>query len=246
MINISERDDVFIIRKLRIMKMLRTFIVACMAVMSVTTSFAETDSPMIEVNGSATLSIVPDRITVEVGIEEYFAPAAAGDSAKVSIRSIEKQIRDALANAGVADSMITVSDVGNYADRRSSMKFLMAKRLSAVLTDMAQLDEIMASLPDMGVTSFVIAGLDNSDMARYNSEGLKAAVDAAKKKANAIAQDVGLSNLLVWRVVETSPGYDSMPAFSNASYMRGDGMAGMGRIQRKYSVKVSFLGHYGK
>lgn len=201
---------------------------------------------MIEVSGSATLSIVPDRITVEVGIEEYFAPAASYDSAKVSIRSIEEQIRDVLADAGVADSMITVSDVGNYADRRSSMKFLMAKRLSAVLTDMAQLDAIAASIPELGVTSFVITGLDNSDMARYNSEGLKAAVDAAKKKANALAKDVGLSNLLVWRVVETSPGYDAMPAFSNASYMRGDGMSGMGRIQRKYSVKVSFLGYYSK
>ena len=64
---------------------------------------AQQTSPMIEVNGSSTISIVPDRITIEIGMEEYFKTSKS-DSVKVNIREIENQVRTILNKAGVADS----------------------------------------------------------------------------------------------------------------------------------------------
>lgn len=201
---------------------------------------AQQASPIIEVSGTSTISIVPDRITVEIGIEEYFKPASA-DSVKVSLREIESHVRETLAKAGVADSQITVADVGNYIDRHSSDRFMMGKRLSAVLTNFAQLDEIADNLPELGVTSFSISKLDNSEMAQYNRKGLKSALDAARDKAEFIAANENLPDLTVWKVEETSPSYSAGNAFSNVAYAEGTGMDNMRRIERRYSVRVTYL-----
>ena len=203
-------------------------------------SHAQQTLPTIEVSGTASISVVPDRITVEIGLEEYFK-ALAADSSKVSLRSIEADVRKALGTAGVGDSQITVTDVGNYSNRAISAKFLMAKRLSAVLTDYSQLDFVSENLPELGITSFSITKLDNSDMTRYNKEGLKAALDAARAKAEFIAANEGLTDLKVWNVEETSPGYNAPQAFSNVGYEGGFGMNNMRRIERKYSVRVTFV-----
>ncbi|MDE6290326.1 MAG: SIMPL domain-containing protein, partial [Muribaculaceae bacterium] len=83
----------------------------------------------IEVTGSATINIVPDRITVEIGMEEYFRQKTFGDSTLVKLSEIEKKVRKALAEAGVPESQITVTDMGNYRNPYKSINFLMAKRI---------------------------------------------------------------------------------------------------------------------
>ena len=212
-------------------------------VLGVVAASAQTAAhPVIEVSGTSSLSIVPDRITVEIGLEEYFVPSGDADSVKVGIRTIENDVRRALNDVGVADSQINVADIGNYSDRGASARFLMAKRLSAVLADFSQLDEVAGNLPEFGVTSFNIAKLDNSDMARYNDMGLKSALDAARAKAEFIAGNEKLSGLTVWKVEETTPPYTSSPqAFSNVAYAAGSGMAGMRSIERIYSVRVTYV-----
>lgn len=136
--------------------------------------------------------------------------------------------------------MITVADLGNYRDRSSTDSFLMAKRLSVVVTDFDRLDRIARNIGDRGITSFQITRLDNSDMARYNREGLKAALDAARHKAEFIAADEGMTNLMAVEIVENGPNYYETPSFSNVAYDSGAGMEGMRRIVRRYSVKVTY------
>lgn len=223
------------------MKSLKLSTLSAAIVIGSFTSFAQNTSPMIEVSGTSSMSIVPDRITVEIGIEEYFRRSAADDSVKVDLRSIESDVRGVLAGAGVSDSLITVTDIGNYSNSSLSSKFLMAKRLSAVLVNFSQLDMIAENLPDIGIRSFGISKLDNSDMARYNREGLKAALDAARSKAEFIAENERMGALVVWKVEETSPGYTIPQAFSNVAYAGGTGMDNMRRIERQYSVKVTYL-----
>ena len=197
-------------------------------------------SAKIEVTGSATINIIPDRITVEIGIEEYYSHKSGGDSVKVKLDNIEKNVRRTLRESGVADSMITVADLGNYRDRSASDSFLMAKRLSVVVTDFDRLDRIARNIGDRGITSFRITRLDNSDMARYNREGLKAALDAARSKAEFIAADEGMSGLAAREIVETGAGNYGTPAFSNVAYDGGSGMESLRRIVRHYSVKVTY------
>lgn len=220
---------------------MRTLLFAVVALFTAFGAVAQSETtPFIEVTGSATVNIVPDRITVEIGMEEYFEHKPNSDSTLVRLSAIEKDVRKVLRSAGVSDSMIVVSDLGNYRNRDVSATFLMAKRLKATLTDFGQMEKIAERLDRKGIVSFTMAAIDNSDMADYNRRGLKAALDAARDKADFIAQNAGLKIAMPCEIVENGPNYYEAPSFSNVSLQNGAGMENMRRIVRRYSVKVRY------
>ncbi len=213
-----------------------------MLLLSVIAGHAEgADTPVIEVTGSATMNIIPDRITIEIGMEEYYKHKASGDSTIVKLYDIEKDVRKTLREAGVPDSMIVVSELGNYRNRDMSSTFLMAKRLSATVSDFDHIERISDRLDRKGIVCFNITKIDNSDMGQYNRQGLKAALDAARQKAEFIAENEGLKLLMPYEIVETTNEPSMYSAFSNVAYDGGSGMENMRRIARLYSVKVCYL-----
>lgn len=222
--------------------MKKRFILLAMLLLSVIAGHAEgADTPMIEVTGSATMNIIPDRITIEIGMEEYYKHKASGDSTIVKLYDIEKDVRKTLREAGVPDSMIVVSELGNYRNRDMSSTFLMAKRLSATVSDFDHIERISDRLDRKGIVCFNITKIDNSDMGQYNRQGLKAALDAARQKAEFIAENEGLKLLMPYEIVETTNEPSMYSAFSNVAYDGGSGMENMRRIVRRYSVKVRYL-----
>lgn len=222
--------------------MKKRFILLAMLLLSVIAGHAEgADTPVIEVTGSATMNIIPDRITIEIGMEEYYRHKASGDSTLVRLSDIEKDIRKTLVEAGVPDSLIVVSDLGNYRNRDMSSTFLMAKRLSATVYDFNQIERISDRLDRKGIVCFNITKIDNSDMGQYNRQGLKAALDAARQKAEFIAENEGLKLLMPYEIVETTNEPSVYSAYSNVAYDNGSGMENMRRIVRRYSVKVRYL-----
>lgn len=222
--------------------MKKRFILMAMLLLSVIAGHAEgADTPVIEVTGSATMNIIPDRITIEIGMEEYYKHKASGDSTIVKLYDIEKDVRKTLREAGVPDSMIVVSELGNYRNRDMSSTFLMAKRLSATVSDFNQIERISDRLDRKGIVCFNITKIDNSDMEQYNRQGLKAALDAARQKAEFIAENEGLKLLMPYEIVETTNEPSVYSAFSNVAYDGGSGMENMRRIARLYSVKVCYL-----
>ncbi|HBI58397.1 MAG: SIMPL domain-containing protein [Duncaniella sp.] len=196
----------------------------------------------IEVTGSATVNIVPDRITVEVGMEEYYETGRNGDSLLVKLHQIEKDVRHVFGTAGVEDSRIVVADMGNYRNREVSSDFLMAKTLSANVSDWSQIELIAEKLSRKGITRFNIAKIDNPEIEKYNRQGLKAALDAAREKAVFIAANEGLTIEMPCEIVENGPNYYDTPSYSNVAFDGGAGMENMRRIVRRYSVKVRY--HY--
>lgn len=222
--------------------MKKRFILLAMLLLSVIAGHAEgADTPVIEVTGSATMNIIPDRITIEIGMEEYYKHKASGDSTIVKLSDIEKDVRKTLREAGVPDSMIVVSELGNYRNRDMSSTFLMAKRLSATVSDFDQIERISDRLDRKGIVCFNITKIDNSDMGQYNRQGLKAALVAARQKAEFIAENEGLKLLMPYEIVETTNEPSMYSAFSNVAYDGGSGMENMRRIVRRYSVKVRYL-----
>lgn len=218
------------------------FISLTALLMSVIATDAQNNTPnMIEVTGSATLNIIPDRISIEIGMEEYFKQKTFGDSTIVKLADIEKRIRKTLRDAGVPDSLIIVSDLGNYRDRDVSATFLMAKRLSATVSDFSQIEYISDRLDRNGITAFNITKTDCSDMAHYNREGLKSALDAARQKAEFIAENEGLQIIAPYEIIETTGDPSGYSTFSNVAYSGGSGMENLRRIVRRYSVKVRFI-----
>lgn len=212
-----------------------------MIIMTVLPCAAQTaQSPTIEVTGSATINIVPDRITIEIGMEEYYDPVSGGDSVIVKLADIEKKVRASLHGAGIADKDIVMTDMGNYRDREMKNSFLMAKKLSATVDDFSKIDRIADTMGRKGISSFNITRIDNTEMERYNRQGLKAALDAARDKAQFIAETEGVKLSFPLEIVENGPNYYDTPTFSNVAFDSGAGMENMRRIVRRYSVKVRY------
>lgn len=212
-----------------------------MIIMTVLPCAAQTaQSPTIEVTGSATVNIVPDRITIEIGMEEYYDPVSGGDSVIVKLADIEKKVRAALHGAGIADKDIVITDMGNYRDREMKNSFLMAKKLSATVDDFSKIDRIADTMGRKGISSFNITRIDNTEKERYNRQGLKAALDAARDKAQFIAETEGVKLSFPLEIVENGPNYYDTPTFSNVAFDSGAGMENMRRIVRRYSVKVRY------
>ncbi len=212
-----------------------------MIVLTVLPCAAQTaQSPTIEVTGSATVNIVPDRITIEIGMEEHYDPVSGGDSVIVKLADIEKKVRAALHGAGIADKDIVMTDMGNYRDREMKNGFLMAKKLSATVDDFSKIDRIADTMGRKGISSFNITRIDNTEMERYNRQGLKAALDAARDKAQFIAETEGVKLSFPLEIVENGPNYYDTPTFSNVAFDSGAGMENMRRIVRRYSVKVRY------
>ena len=203
-------------------------------------AIAQLNASTIEVTGSATINIVPDRITIEIGIEEYYKKRPSGDSTIVKLTEIEKMVRATLASANVPDSLIAVTDIGNFRHNMSD-DFKMAKRISATVTDFKQIEIISDKLERRGVTSFNILKIDNSKIEHYNRQGLKAAMDAAREKASFLAKLSGGKISIPYEIVENGPNYYETPTFSNISFDSGSGMENMRRIVRRYSVKIRYF-----
>ena len=189
-------------------------------------------SPVIEVTGSATMNIIPNRITIEIGMEEYYTHKASGDSTLVRLSDIEND---------VLLSHIVVSDLGNYRNRDMSSTFLMAKRLSATVDDFNRIERISDLLDRKGIVCFNITKIDNSNMEQYNCQGLRAALDAARQKAEFIAENEGVKLLMPYEIVETTNEPSMYSTFGNVAYDTGSGIESIRRIVRRYSVKVRYL-----
>lgn len=217
------------------------FLLAMFCGVTVVCHAEESSVPTIEVIGSATINIVPDRITIEIGMEEYYKEKLFGDSTIVKLSEIENNVRNALNKAGVPDSLIVVSDMGNYRNRSVSPNFLMAKRLSAIVSDFNQIEKISDKLDRKGVSSFNIIKIDNTKIESYNHQGLKAALDAAREKAEFIAENEGMVITMPYEIIENGPNYYETPTFSNVSFDSGSGMDNIRRIVRRYSVKVRYF-----
>lgn len=224
------------------MAMKKIMFFVCTLVLMIPSVVSAADNvPFIEVTGSATVNIVPDRITVEIGMEEYYKQKVFGDSTIVRLADIEKNLRSTLRQACVPDSEIIISDMGNYRDRYVSDKILMAKRLSVTLSDFGTVETIADRIDRKGITSFNITKIDNTEIERYNRQGLKAALKAAREKADFIAENSGVVITMPYEIIETGPNYYETPSFSNVAFDSGSGMENMRRIVRRYSVKVRYL-----
>lgn len=225
------------------MKKIKLFLGAILLAFSAQMAPSQTQisTPYIEVTGTATMNIMPNEITVEIGIEEYYKSKLIGsDSTIVKLADIEKKVRKVLVQAGVPESQILVSEMGNYRHRELAPELLMAMRLSAVVTDFNQIDKIAEKLDRKGITSFNVVKVDNSDIDQYNQKGLNAALDAAREKAKGIAANENLTLLQPIEIVETGSNHFDTPAYSNVAFDAGSGVNSFRSIIRKYVVKVKY------
>lgn len=215
---------------------------------------AQVEAPYIDVTGVADVEVAPDEIHYVIEIKEYYEEEFDGKSkpeeykTKVPIATIETNLRQALDKAGVDDDCVRVQQVGDYW-RYRGQDFLVSKRYDITLKDFAKIDKIISNLDTRGVNMMYIGEMKNKDLPALVDKGKAEALKDARRKAEYMAEALGVKLGRVLRVVEPSynPGYARTVINAEAKMMSmavSDAAGGsydeVKNIKQTYTMQVRF------
>lgn len=204
----------------------------------------------IEVTGSAETSVEPDEIRFQIGIQEYWKEEYERGKkykdyiTKIPLIEIEKNLMRSLVSVGIAKDQIVIKEIGQNWNR-SGKDFKKSKTFELVLTDLKEVNDILAKVQIKGINSMRIAALKNKDIVKYREQVKIEAMKAAKKKAGYLLESVNEelgSVISVIELDENIPIWRPENILSNSIISSNDSdiNQSMRKIKLKYEIKVRF------
>ncbi|GAA0528370.1 SIMPL domain-containing protein [Chitinophaga japonensis] len=178
----------------------------------------------IEVNGSAEIEITPDEIYLDIALKEYYK----NKTTKVDISTLEKQLQQAVADAGIPRESLTIENVygTNYdwwwRKKKNDPDFLARKKYRLKLNKLDKTNIILAAVDEEGIESVNIASYTHSKMEEYRKEAKIKALQAAKAKAAYLlgAIDEQIAGVLEVQEINTDHYTDVRPYVANMLEMK--------------------------
>lgn len=179
----------------------------------------------IEVNGSAEMEITPDEIYLSITLKEYYQ--SRNKTNKVDISTLEKQLQQAVANAGIPKENLTIENVFGYnpdwwrGKKKNDPDFLAEKKYRLKLNRLDKTNIILAAVDEEGISSVNIASFTHSKMEAYRREVKMKAIQAAKAKAAYLlgAIDENIGNVLEVQDINTDNYSDDIRPYQVNTYM---------------------------
>ena len=204
----------------------------------------------IEVTGSAETSVEPDEIRFQIGIQEYWKEEYERGKkykdyiTKIPLIEIEKNLMRSLVSVGIAKDQIVIKEIGQNWNR-SGKDFKKSKTFELVLTDLKEVNDILAKVQIKGINSMRIAALKNKNIVKYREQVKIEAMKAAKKKAGYLLESVNEelgSVISVIELDENIPIWRPENILSNTIISSNDSdiNQSMRKIKLKYEIKVRF------
>jgi len=159
--------------------MKKLFVLAALIIAATYTTFAQSVDMRrkIEVTGTAEQEVTPDIINVSISLQEY---------GKVTIDQLEKQLEDAVRDAGIPKEDFTVNNISAYNYKYQKKKdpaFMASKQYGIRFHNLNKFDQIIAKIDPKGVQSTNIDSYDYSKMDELKNELKLKALMSAKSKA---------------------------------------------------------------
>jgi uncharacterized protein len=168
------------------------------------------DRPYIEVTGKAETEIVPDRIYMNIVINEK------DNKGKVVLAQAEKAMMTKLKELGIDTRKdLSVKDMSsnfkNYWVRSSDI--MTSKEYQLLVTSAQTAGKVMQALEQSGISNVSIEKVDHSQIEQFRREVKAKAVKNAKEKATDMAQAIGqvAGKALYLQEIE----------YNNTPYLRG-------------------------
>ncbi|RYY87377.1 MAG: DUF541 domain-containing protein [Chitinophagaceae bacterium] len=147
----------------------------------------------ITVNGSAEEEVTPDEIYVNVDLKEYEKKGQG----KISLDVIRRDFLTSVRAVGIADSLVTIAAYdgqnGNpwWQRKRKKEELYASITYQVKLKSSKTIDDLVAKLDDNATQNFYISRVDHSRLTEYRKNLKIKAVQAAKEKAQYLAQSIG-------------------------------------------------------
>lgn len=154
----------------------------------------------ITVQGTASMSAVPDRAELSFGVESQ------GETARAALAANAAEMRKVIAalkaagGTGVRTQSVSLSP--RYNERNESQGFVAANTVSATIKELAKAGALVDAAVDAGANQVYGPSLSRGDQSDLYRQALQAAVANARANAQTLASASGLSLGRVTAVVE--------------------------------------------
>jgi uncharacterized protein len=147
----------------------------------------------INVNGSASMEIVPDEIYVNIQLGEY---QKKGEARK-DLEMIKTQFLETSKKAGIPDSLISIVSYSGYNNYFQLRKKKKNEELNATITYQVKfkssrlMDELVEELDDEATKNFSIVSVSHSRITQFRRELKIKAIQTAKEKGIYLTEAIG-------------------------------------------------------
>jgi uncharacterized protein len=162
----------------------------------------------IEVTGVAEMEVVPDELYFTISLKEYFRDEKSQKD-KVAIDVLEKQLIEAVKLSGLPKENLSISGVTGYKEwngRRKPQIFLAAKQYQLKLSNLNNVNDLMAKVDDRGIEYVSMNRVEHSKKEEFRKQVKINALKAAKDKATYLLESIGEK---VGEVLEIKEGEDN-------------------------------------
>jgi uncharacterized protein YggE len=181
---------------------------------------APDETRTITVNGSASVTAVPDRAEWSFGVQTQ--AGSAGDALKKNGAAMQTVIA-ALKAAGIAAADLRTEQVSLFPqtdEKGQVISFTASNSVHAVIHDIAKAGSIVDAAAEAGANNLYGPTLTISDSEDLYEQALGLAYDQAKAKAERLASKAGVT---LGRVVSITEGGAAPIAFAGAAADRAEG-----------------------
>jgi uncharacterized protein YggE len=142
----------------------------------------------IEVTGIAEKEVTPDIINVSISLQEYI-----DGKKKTFIDQLEKQLENAVKEAGIPKEDFTISNVSGWNNtwqKKKNPDFLASKQYSIRFHDLNKFNQILSKVDPKGIQFTNIDSYDYSKMAELKRDLKIQALLSAKEKATYLLNSI--------------------------------------------------------
>ncbi|GHB88592.1 SIMPL domain-containing protein [Persicitalea jodogahamensis] len=173
-------------------------LISILPALAQTSTVVNKETRRIEVTGFSEMEVMPDELYFTVSLREYYKDEK-NQKDKVQINVLEKQLVQAVTEAGLPKEALSVSGVGGYQrywekDKKPST-FLESKQYQLKVERADKLDGILSKVDSRGIQSAHMSRADHSRKEEFKNQVKVEALKNAKEKAafllNAIGEKAG-------------------------------------------------------
>ena len=205
--------------------------------------------PQISVSGEGKVSVKPDQVVVNFGVENLGKDAT--EVKKLNDETVDKVLKF-IRDFGISTSDFKTTNVSlnrDYDYEKKKYNYRASQSITIILKDTSKYDDLMMGLVDNGINTISNVEFKSSKMVQLQSDARKLAVKDAKAKADdfvfVLGQKVGKAIL----ISDNSQTYNPQPRMyaMKAMAMAMDGAAAPietlaeGEIEITANVSVSFI-----
>lgn len=167
------------------------------------------DSRTINVGGSAVINVVPDQVTLQLGVTSN---DTTPDGVHAKNTAAIKRVTAAIKLLGVADKDIStdyyiIHPLYNNYDSLTITGYRINNVVAVKLKDVGKVSTVLAAALESGANEVIDVDFQTTQLRRYRDEARAAAMKAAQEKAQALTSAAGAQVGCVLTIDENTGSY---------------------------------------